>query len=167
MSPLTLTDRRFHIKPARSVDDIGATARLFDAYAFSLGVDLTYQDFATELATLPGKYAPPAGELLLARGSDGDPLGCVALRPMRPDGCCEMKRLYVVPQARGLGVGRALVDEIIGEAVRIGYREMRLDSLPTMAEAMTLYGKVGFVPIGPYYDTPIIGTTFLAKRLTR
>ena len=166
MGPPSVSDARLRITPVRSRIDVEATGRLFDAYASSLGVDLAYQDFATELATLPGKYAPPAGELLLARDSDGEPLGCVALRPMQPDGCCEMKRLYVAPQARGLGLGRALVDAIIGEAVRIGYREMRLDSLPTMTEAIALYRGKGFVPIAPYYDTPVAGTVFLAKPLT-
>ena len=91
--------------------------QLFNAYASAVGVDLSYQDFATELATLPGKYAAPAGELLLARDNNGEPVGCVGLRPIKPDGCCEMKRLYVSPKARGLGLGMALIDAIIGEAV--------------------------------------------------
>lgn len=138
---------------------------LFNAYASALGVDLGYQDFATELATLPGKYAAPAGELLLACDNHGEPLGCVGLRPINPDGCSEMKRLYVSPKARGLGLGRALVDAIIGEAVRIGYSEMRLDTLPTMAEAISLYKKAGFVLIEPYYETPVAGTVFLARPL--
>jgi ribosomal protein S18 acetylase RimI-like enzyme len=138
---------------------------LFGAYASSLGVDLGFQDFATELATLPGKYAPPAGEPLLARGSRGEPLGCVGLRPMAPDGCCEMKRLYVSPGGRGLGLGRALVEAILSEAVRIGYREMRLDTLPFMAEAIALYRKAGFQPIEPYYATPLAGTIFLGRSL--
>lgn len=120
----------FQIKPVRSVADLKATVRLFKAYASALGVDLGYQDFATELATLPGKYAPPAGELLLARDNHGEALGCVGLRPIKPDQCCEMKRLYVSPRVRGLGLGSALIDAIIGEAVRIGYIEMRLDTLP-------------------------------------
>jgi ribosomal protein S18 acetylase RimI-like enzyme len=76
-----------------------------------------------------------------------------------------MKRLYVSPDARGLGLGKALVDAIIAEAVRIGYREMRLDTLPTMTEAISLYKQAGFVPIDPYYDTPIAGTFFLARSL--
>ncbi|MBX6743420.1 MAG: GNAT family N-acetyltransferase [Acetobacteraceae bacterium] len=156
----------FRIGPARSAADIEAAARLFEAYAASLGVDLAFQGFAAELASLPGSYAPPAGELLLARDPDGEPLGCVALRPMPFEGCCEMKRLYVSPRGRGLGLGRALVEAIIGEAVRIGYREMRLDTLPFMAEAIALYRKTGFVPIEPYYDTPLAGTIFLGRRLT-
>jgi ribosomal protein S18 acetylase RimI-like enzyme len=153
------------ITAVRSAADLDATTRLFEAYASSLAVDLSCQDFAAELATLPGKYAPPAGELLLARDLHGEPLGCVGLRPIAPDGCCEMKRLYVPPRGRGLGLGRALVDAVIGEAVRIGYREMRLDSLPTMVEAIALYREAGFEPIAPYYATPVEGTIFLGRRL--
>jgi GNAT superfamily N-acetyltransferase len=156
----------FQIKPARSVADLEATARLFNAYASALGVDLGYQDFATELATLPGKYAPPAGELLFARDNDGEPLGCVGLRPIYPDRCCEMKRLYVLPRARGFGLGSALIDAIISEAVRIGYIEMRLDTLPGMTDAISLYRRAGFAPIAPYYETPIAGTLFMARSLT-
>ena len=108
----------FQIKPVRSAADLEATVQLFSAYASGVGVDLGYQDFATELATLPGEYATPAGELVLARDRRGKPLGCVGLRPIKPHGCCEMKRLYVSPQARGLGLGRALI--AAEEAVRIG-----------------------------------------------
>jgi ribosomal protein S18 acetylase RimI-like enzyme len=155
----------FQIRPVRSAADLGATVQLFNAYASSLGIDLAFQDFAAELATLPGRYAAPSGELLLARGSHGEPLGCVGLRPIASDGSCEMKRLYISPRGRGLGLGTALVDAIIGEAARIGYREMRLDTLPTMVEAIALYRKAGFVPIEPYYDTPLAGTIFLGRSL--
>ena len=161
-----MSETLFHIKPVSSLADLQATVELFNAYASSLGVDLGYQGFAMELATLPGQYAAPAGELLLARNSRGEPLGCVGLRPVEPHGCCEMKRLYVSPRARGLGLGRALVDAIIGQAIRIGYNEMRLDTLPTMIEAIGLYQRAGFVPIDPYYDAPIAGTFFLARPLT-
>jgi GNAT superfamily N-acetyltransferase len=161
----TMPEALFQIKPVRSAADLEATVRLFDAYASSLGIDLSFQGFAAELASMPGKYAAPAGELLLVRDNDGEPLGCAALRPITPVGCCEMKRLYVSPRGRGLGLGRALVDAIVGEAVRIGYDEMRLDTLPAMVEAIALYGKAGFVPIEPYYDTPVAGTMFLGRSL--
>ena len=155
----------FRITAAATPGDIDAAAVLFQAYANSLPVDLGYQDFAAELAGLPGKYAAPAGALLIARDGHGAPLGCVALRPMPQQGCCEMKRLYVAPAGRGLGLGRALVEAISTEARRLGYREIRLDTLPTMAEAIALYGRLGFVTIAPYYDTPIAGTQFLARAL--
>jgi ribosomal protein S18 acetylase RimI-like enzyme len=155
----------FTITAVRSAIDLVDTIELFTTYAHSLGIDLAYQGFAEEMAAMPGKYAPPAGELLLARRADGEAIGCVGLRPLDPTGCCEMKRLYVSPRARGLGLGRALVDAVVAEAQRIGYREIRLDTLPTMDEAIGLYGKLGFETIAPYYVTPIEGTRFMAKRL--
>jgi ribosomal protein S18 acetylase RimI-like enzyme len=155
----------FRITQVRSATDLDATVRLFNAYASSLGIDLSYQDFPAEVASLPGKYAPPLSELLIARDAERAPLGCVALRPMAPEGCCEMKRLYVSPRGRGLGLGRALVEAIVGAAVRIGYREMRLDTLPTMTEAIALYRSAGFGPTEPYYDTPVAGTIFLRRSL--
>lgn len=160
-----MPDASFQIRPVRSASDLDAVLWLFDAYVASLGVDLAFQDVAAERATMPGKYAAPAGELLLARDGRGEPLGCVGLRPLPPDGCCEMKRLYVSPRGRGLGLGMALTDAILRDAARIGYREMRLDTLPTMAEAVALYTKAGFRPIPPYYDTPLAGTIFLGRRL--
>ena len=155
----------FQIAPVRSAEDLAETLRLFDAYVASLGIDLAFQGFAAERAAMPGRYAPPAGELLLARDGAGAPLGCVGLRPIRPDGCCEMKRLYVSPQGRGLGLGKALMQAVIAEGSRIGYREMRLDTLPDMIAAIAMYRAGGFVPIPPYYDTPVPGTLFLARPL--
>jgi ribosomal protein S18 acetylase RimI-like enzyme len=160
-----LPEQSFRILPAGSAADIDDAAAQFRAYAASLSIDLTYQDFEAELAALPGKYAPPSGALLLARGAGGDALGCVALRPLGELGFCEMKRLYVDPSARGLGLGKALVEVILHEAGRLGYAEMRLDTLPSMKAALALYGSFGFERIGPYYDTPVPGTVFLAKRL--
>ena len=151
------------ISSAETAADIAAAVTLFRAYAASLPVDLGYQNFEAELAAMPGKYAPPGGALLLARGADGAAIGCVALRPMDEPGCCEMKRLYVAPEGRGSGLGRALVEAIIGEATRLGYREIRLDTLATMTGAIALYRKSGFVPTAAYYDTPIEGTIFLAR----
>jgi GNAT superfamily N-acetyltransferase len=162
-----MTDPAFAISTAESAADLAAAANLFQAYAQSLQIDLAYQDFSAELSSLPGKYAPPHGALLLARNSTGDALGCVALRPLAEDGCCEMKRLYVVPSGRGLGLGSALVETVIAEAARLGYAEMRLDTLPSMASAIALYESFGFAPIPAYYDTPIEGTVFLAKRIAQ
>lgn len=153
------------IEPARSAADLEVVGRLFEAYVAGLGVDLAFQDFKGELASLPGKYAPPRGELLLARGHDGEVLGCVGLRPIPPEGTCEMKRLYVAPAARGLGVGRALVEAVIKEARRIGYREMRLDTLADMVEAVGLYRRAGFAPIDPYYHNPISETVYFGLSL--
>ena len=154
----------FTIRPATGGDDLSAIARLFQAYGASLDVDLTYQDFAGELSGLPGKYAAPAGALLLACDPDGEAIGCVGMRPLSDPGVCEMKRLYVSPQGRGLGLGRSLMNAVTDEARRIGYREMRLDTLPTMAAAQGLYRQAGFEEIPPYYDTPVEGTVFM--RLT-
>jgi ribosomal protein S18 acetylase RimI-like enzyme len=151
----------YRLVPARTVDDFAAVARLFAAYSAALGVDLSYQDFGAELASLPGEYAPPDGELLLVRSADDEPLGCVALRRLGESGACEMKRLYVVPSCRGHGLGRALVEGIVARARSLGYREMRLDTLPGMAEAQAMYRAAGFEAIAPYYDTPIAGTVFL------
>jgi ribosomal protein S18 acetylase RimI-like enzyme len=158
---------RDHITPVRTAADVAAAAALFRAYAASLDVDLSYQGFESEVAGLPGKYAPPRGDLLLARGEDGAPLGCIALRPMDEAGCSEMKRLYVMPAGRGTGLGRALVEAIIERGSELGYREMRLDSLPSMTDAIALYRKLGFEPMAPYYDTPVAGTVFLRRMLAR
>jgi GNAT superfamily N-acetyltransferase len=101
---------RFQIAPVRTADDLAAVVVLFRAYATSLDIDLSYQNFDMEIASMPGKYAPPTGELLLARGPQGKPIGCAGLRPLEIDGCCEMKRLYVSPEAQGIGLGRGLVE---------------------------------------------------------
>ena len=169
------------IIPARSGDDMQVVAQLFTSYADALGVDLTFQNFAAELAGLPGKYAPPHGELLLAYGKDGTTaVGCVALQSLAPapgdgkDGassrtakCCEMKRLYVAPAARGTGLGRLLVESIVEQARALGYDEMRLDTLEYMARARELYRRLGFVEIVAYYSTPLAGTKFLSLDLTK
>lgn len=161
----TMPEAQFEICPVRTPEDLAATIALFRAYAAALSVDLAYQDFEGELAGLPGKYAPPEGALLLARSARSTPLGCVAMRPMEPAGCCEMKRLYVAPEARGMGLGKALVEVILDAARHAGYRELRLDTLPDMLDAQALYVRLGFVHIAPYYDTPIVGTVFMARTL--
>ena len=155
----------FRITPVRTANDLASTVKLFRAYASSLDIDLSYQDFEAEMEAMPGKYAPPTGELLLARDSNGTAVGCVGLRSIVPHGCCEMKRLYVSPEVRGFRLGERLVDAVVQEAERIGYREMRLDTLPSMAGAIALYRKLGFEHIEPYYDTPVIGTIFMRRSL--
>ena len=155
----------FRIRPARSLRDLGAVAHLFNAYATALELDLGFQDFATEVSTLPGKYAPPKGEILLAFDTKDNIVGCVAVRPLQLADCCEMKRLYVTPEGRGHGMGKKLVDAILDVASRLGYREMRLDTLSNMHKAIELYGKSGFKRIEAYYETPLVNTIFFAREL--
>ncbi len=154
----------FSIRPA-AASDLPAVAQLFRDYAAALEVDLSYQGFAAELAALPGAYAPPAGALLLACSPGGEPLGCVAVRPLADDGCCEMKRLHASPHARGLGIGRALAMAAIEAATRAGYRTMRLDTLASMVAAQGLYRRLGFEVTPAYYDSPVAGTIFMRRRL--
>lgn len=159
-------DDGIRIGLAETPADIAAVADLFRAYAASLDVDLSYQGFADELAGLPGKYAvSQGGALLLARRVDGVAVGCVALRRLDGADICEMKRLYVPPEGRGHGLGRRLIMAVCDEARRLGYADIRLDSLPSMTAAIALYRSLGFEPISPYYDTPISGTVFLGLRL--
>ena len=163
--------RSFAIAPAGAAD-IAAVAGLFRAYAESLGVDLCFQGFADELAGLPGDYAPErGGALLIARGPDGGsvgggaPLGCVALRAQDAPGLCEMKRLYVAPAARGLGLGRALALSILDAARGLGYRAIRLDTLPQLRAAIALYRDLGFVDTSRYNDNPVPGVLWLRRSL--
>jgi len=136
---------------------------LFREYAASIGSDLSFQDFNAELDGLPGKYAQPDGVMILAR-QKGEPCGCVALRKIDTR-TCEMKRLYVKPAGRGLGIGRSLVTRIIEEARARGYSSMRLDTWPSMKSAVALYKSFGFQEIAPYTFNPIPGTLFLEKAL--
>lgn len=151
------------IELAHGPDDVAAVHGLFLEYRHALGVDLCFQGFDDELAELPGEYVPPRGRLLLAR-ADGEPVACVALRPLGT-ATCEMKRLYVRPDQRGLGLGRALAEAVIDEARRAGYERMRLDTLPSMTEAAVLYERLGFRDIEPYYDNPVPGARFLQLEL--
>jgi len=155
----------FTIAPASTQEDVKAATRLFEAYAHSLGIELTFQDFAAEMSSMPGKYAPPTGALLLARNTAGEAIGCVGLRPLGTSGYCEMKRLYVDPKGRGLGIGRALAERAVQEAKRLGYGAVVLDTLPSMESARALYKSLGFAEIEAYYRTPLEGTIFLELKL--
>jgi ribosomal protein S18 acetylase RimI-like enzyme len=139
--------------------DLNEVKKLFGDYASALGISLDFQDFDQELANLPGDYSPPDGSLLMALW-EGEVAGCVALRKFA-NGICEMKRLYTKPQVRGLGIGRALCEAIIVRARRIGYERMRLDTLPSMETARTLYASLGFKEIEPYRYNPIEGAHFM------
>lgn len=145
--------------------DLDEVRAAFREYANWLGVNLAFQgDFETELARLPGSYAPPSGRLLVAR-SDVGLAGTVALRPLGK-GICEMKRLFVREAYRGQGLGRRLVDRIIHEARAIGYGRMRLDTLASMTEAVTLYKSAGFQVIDAYYHNPLPNVVYFELDLT-
>lgn len=144
-------------------EDLPVVRELFEEYGRTLGIDLSFQGFEEELASLPGKYAPPDGTMILAR-LDGKPCGCVALRRINHR-TCEMKRLYVRPESRGLRVGGELVRRIIEAAEGRGYETMRLDTLPSMKSAVSLYRSFGFLEIEPYIYNPIPGALFMEKRL--
>jgi GNAT superfamily N-acetyltransferase len=136
---------------------------LFREYWTSFGFSQCFQGFENEVAGLPGAYAPPGGALVLAL-VDGEAAGCAALRPF--DALrCEAKRLYVRPQFRGLGLGRALLDWVIAEARTMGYREMVGDTIPQMAVALEMYDRAGFERTGPYAATPTPGAIYLRLKL--
>lgn len=152
------------IRIASGDRDLSLARALFREYAAGLDIDLCFQGFDEELASLPGKYAPPLGRLLLA-GPPGDAVGCVALRPLDPPPEAlggsraapvgEIKRLYVQPRARGTGAGRALAAALVDAARAFGYRTLCLDTLERMHEAQALYESLGFRRCARYYDNPL------------
>lgn len=150
-------------QPSRH-EELELIRQLFQEYAESLSFDLGFQNFAEELADLPGKYAPPSGCILLAK-VDGQAAGCVALKPLA-SGICEMKRLFVRPQFRKTGLGRMLAEQIIRAARQIGYDRIRLDTIPSMmGNAVSLYRALGFQEIPAYCKNPIQGAMFMELRL--
>jgi len=161
------------LRLAGNARDIELARALFVEYAGWLKVDLCFQGFDRELATLPGAYAPPSGRLILA-GPPNQAFGCIALRPLAAQRCGgdanvsavngagEVKRLYVQPGNRGGGWGRKLTEALIAEARAIGYRELKLDTLEWMTDARKLYAKLGFRECDPYYDNPLPGAVYMA-----
>ena len=166
------------LRVAATDEDIGLARGLFVEYAHWLAVDLCFQGFDRELATLPGAYAPPRGRLLLA-GGPGGAFGCVALRPIGPPdghgrgaaeapavpGIGEVKRLYVQPAHRGGGWGRRLAEALVADARSLGYTELKLDTLDWMTGARKLYAMLGFRECAPYYDNPLPGVVYMARKL--
>jgi len=152
------------ITQAQSPAQISQARELFLEYAQSLGFSLCFQNFDQELAALPGDYAPPEGRLLLAE-HNGQLAGCVALHKAQPQ-ICEMKRLYLRPQFRGAGRGRALAEAAIAEARKIGYSRMRLDTVePVMQNAVALYRRLGFREIAAYRANPMAGALYMELAL--
>ena len=152
------------LRQAISAEDIEAARSLFKEYEASLGFSLCFQSFDQELATLPGDYAPPSGRLFLAKWIEGESeqlAGCVALHRLE-DGTCEMKRLYVRPEFRGKGIGQALAAAVVEDGREIGYRRMRLDTVPSvMGNAVALYRSMGFREIPAYRVNPIAGAIYM------
>jgi putative acetyltransferase len=154
----------FLFRQAETPAQIAQARELFLEYAQSLGFSLCFQNFDKELAELPGDYAPPGGRLLLAE-FEGQVAGCVALHALQSE-ICEIKRLYLRPQFRGKGLGRALGERIIAEARQLGYKRMRLDTVePFMNDAVALYRKLGFQEIAPYCKNPVSGAMYMELEL--
>jgi len=149
---------------ATSEEEIQQARKLFEEYSASLGLNLCFQNFERELAELPGDYAPPDGRLWLANEND-EIAGCIALRKIGA-GIGEMKRLYVRPVFRGHGLGRLLTETLLEEARGIGYRRVRLDTLPgKMDRAIAMYRSLGFKNIEPYYNNPLESVAFMELEL--
>ena len=159
------TDPPLAIAVASSAEDMETARQLFQEYAASLDIDLSFQDFGEELRSLPGEYAFPGGRLILAWHGD-EAAGCVALRRFTRT-TCEMKRLFVRPQFRGLGIGRQLAEEVIRQAQRMGYRRMVLDTIGSMRTAIWLYISLGFTEILSYRYNPVPGARFFSLDLDR
>lgn len=152
--------RAIKVYQAETETDVDVARAIFREYEAWLGLDLCFQGFEDELKDLPGKYSPPRGRLCLA--SDGDTIaGCIALRPLESK-VCEMKRLFVREKFRGMQIGKLLIERLIEDARKIGYKSMRLDTFPPkMGKAVRLYESYGFREIAPYYDNPNEGVLFM------
>lgn len=153
----------FKIVPVHSSTQLEAVRDLFKQYSEALDFELNFQNFQKELSGLPGEYASPDGLLLLAFYR-GESVGCVALKRL-DNKTCEMKRLFVRPEHRGRGIGKALAVSVINKAIRQGYNAMRLDTIDNMNEAVTLYESLGFERIEAYRYNPMDGALFFELRM--
>lgn len=151
------------IFPAHTEPHLDTIRVLFQEYVAALGFHLSFQDVEREMSELPARYGPPEGRLLMAM-LDGQVAGCVAMKRLG-DGVCEMKRFYVRPAFRGHGIGLQLAQAIIAEARAAGYREMRLDTAPSMQSAIRIYEALGFKDTAPYVFNPVEGVRYLALQL--
>lgn len=157
------------IRQASTSDGIAAFRRLCLEYARSLEytaecASLEHQGIGCELDSLPGRYGPPRGVILLGFDDQAAPVACAALRPLE-DGVCEMKRMFVQPPARGSGLGRRLAEQLIAAARALGYERMRLDTGASMTAAAALYESLGFRDIPAYNRDPTPGTRWMELRL--
>lgn len=155
-----------YIRTALFPDDVETVRLLFREYVDWLGMSLDFQGFEAELTSLPGKYAQPCGICLIAENADGAALGCVAMRPLDQN-TCEMKRLYLRPAARGLGLGYALSAAVIDAAKAAGYQRMVLDTLRSLDSAIRIYDRLGFEQIDAYYQNPLPGVVYMGISLDR
>ncbi len=163
-SSATSAAKDFDVTQAESPEQIAAIRELFLEYSQSLGFSLCFQSFDEEIAGLPGDYAPPEGRLILVT-FETQAAGGVALHKIE-DHVCEMKRLYVRPQFRGKGFGKALAERVINEAREIGYKKLRLDTVePVMRTAVAMYRTLGFREIAPYRGNPIEGALYMELQL--
>jgi ribosomal protein S18 acetylase RimI-like enzyme len=137
---------------------------LFVEYANSLNFQLCFQNFEKEISDLSAQYSKPTGCIILCY-EDDKPIGCVGLRKFA-EGICEMKRLYLRPEARGKGIGRVLAEEIVEKAKEFGYKKMQLDTIETMKEAISLYKSMGFKEISPYRFNPVKGVIYMELELS-
>jgi ribosomal protein S18 acetylase RimI-like enzyme len=154
------------ILQAETAEQVSIASEMIQEYAASLNFNLCFQGFEDEIRSMPGKYAPPAGRLLIALW-DGRPAGVIALRPLEEAGLCEMKRLYVRPEFRGHQIGRILAQRVINDATEAGYSRMRLDTVAgKMDRAIAMYRELGFTETDPYYQTPVGQTLFMELALT-
>jgi GNAT superfamily N-acetyltransferase len=165
--PVTSDGPVISVVCARNDEDFETLRTLFISYQQHINIDLGFQGFERELATLAAVYAEPSGGAFIAKVNDV-PAGCCAFRPLTDvdyDNACEMKRLYVLPAFRGFGLGQLLIERTMTEARLQGYHHMLLDTLDEMETARALYQGAGFVEVAPYYYTPLPGTHYLAAEL--